>query len=164
MTTTFISVCELILGALLRVRIVRNDRNKFYMDLRVLNDRGLNTTSGLFLQSEDIHQFLQLVFSASSSPGVYTEHMIGAKNRLLLLKSDPSNGYLTILLAKQPGSFCFTGLCLNSKEIENLKNQSEYLITTMSQQQQLFPTIQKKLPESVGQPAIVYSSMPNIHQ
>ena len=133
------------------------------MDLRVLNDRGLNTTSGLFLASEDVHQFLQLVFSAGATPGVFKEHLLGAKNRLLLLKTDHSNGNLTILLAKQPGSFCFTGLTLTLKEIENLKNQSEYLTNTILQQQQLFPPIQKKLPDNVGQPAMVYSSMPNIN-
>lgn len=126
----FSSICEIILGALLRVRVVKNDRRKLYLDLRVLNDRGYNTTSGIFLPSEEVVQFFDALYVTPPVKGVYTEHWIGSKNKLMLLKRDGETGAVTLLISKRPGSYDCSGVCMNSTELENLRMQAQYLINT----------------------------------
>jgi len=164
----FTSICEIFLSTLLRVKLVKNDKNKLYFDLRALNDQGYNTTNGLFIPAEYLTQLLSLIFT-SSTPGIYNEYLLGEKNRLLLLKTDASTGGLTILLAKKPGGFHFTGLQLNRQEMDNLQNQSQYLQNTIQQHQQQYPPPAKKQSKSTPEQVIplntqlkdTYVSMPN---
>ena len=139
----FTSICEIILGALIRARIVRNEGNLFFLDLRTLNDRNLSTKNGVFLAADEMKSVFEIMFTPPTSIGSFTQHIIGSKKKLLLIKHD-ADGSLTILLAKKPDEFEITGLRLAQEEVENLRQQQNYLVQTIEDQQSRLPPLPPK--------------------
>ena len=138
----FTSVCEIILGALVRARIVRNETNRFYLDLRMLNERNVSTKNGIFLPADEVHSFFEILFNTVSD-GNFKHFPLGYLNKTLLIKNEP-DGYVTILYQKKAGEFEFTGIRLSPQELENLRNQQTYFINTLETQQAQFPVLAQR--------------------
>ena len=135
----FTTIYEHVLGPLVRVRIVRNDRNKVYLDLRMLTDKGYNTTSGLFIPSEEVAQFA-VILAELAAPDTHVQYSLGKKHKVMLKKVE-NDGSVTVLVSRRPTTYDLSGLRMSAKEYQTLMNHFPTLTSTIKSQEEEFPPL-----------------------